>query len=101
MYSSKLYIFIYFKRNRSIYLYIHKIYNIFQIGLLNLAEFSKGTESVTSVNLSHEDLVNFVLDPSDITLSVRTVDLPKGPLVTQDYTVTAAVLPVFQTFGLR
>ena len=66
--------------------------------LLTLKEYVKGVENIVSVNAGHELLKKFVdLEPLEVSAGSRSNKRD----ITELYSVTAKVLPVFSTFGLR
>lgn len=69
-------------------------------GVLKIAEQTKGVESIISINFEHPLVTTFLKDRND----VREVQLDsdgKKLDITETYTVTASVLPLFATVGLR
>ncbi|XP_069692866.1 eukaryotic translation initiation factor 2D isoform X2 [Periplaneta americana] len=73
------------------------------LDIIQVKEITKGVESIMSINLGHEMLKNFI-DPIVPKSDEQKSDISSKawkPAITELYTVTAAVLPLFSQYGLR
>jgi hypothetical protein len=74
------------------------------LDIIKLRELTKGVESIMTVNMNHPRLKEFV-DTEESSETVGQMcalsNTAVKPAVVELYTVTAAVLPLFSSFGLR
>jgi translation initiation factor 2D len=74
------------------------------LDLIKVRELTKGVESIMSVNTNHPMLRGFVDTEESLDVmgqKSKVSDKAVKPAIVEFYTVTAAVLPLFSTFGLR
>ncbi|GLV46338.1 eukaryotic translation initiation factor 2D [Carabus blaptoides fortunei] len=69
-------------------------------GVLKISEQTKGVESITSINFEHLLVTTFLKDRDDVK-EIQLDSDGKKLDITETYTVTASVLPLFATVGLR
>jgi hypothetical protein len=74
------------------------------LDLIKVRELTKGVESIMTINANHPMLKEFVdtEEPLDVVGQMSEVSAKAvKPAIAELYTVTAAVLPLFSSFGLR